>query len=129
MAGINCRHCLNICKITCEMTKHLSTCKVKQGMAHRKFLRNILFKKNNFLIAKTEAMLLLIEPIKKKKYLYTNALNKRDPALDKRDPAAINEAAELPGKSKNTKMLNVRQILPENKYTNSSRSRSEIQSI
>lgn len=48
---------------------------------------NILYKINNFPMAKAKAMLLLIQPISKKKSLYTNFLNKKDPtSINKKIP-------------------------------------------
>ena len=43
--------------------------------------------------------------------------------------ANIDEVAEIPNKSENTKMPDVRHIFSETDYTTSSQSRSEIQSI
>ena len=129
MAGIKCKHCSKVCDTTRGMTKHLSTCKVRQGMAGPTVPCDILYKTNGFLIAKAEAMLPLIEPISKKESPYTDALHKRDPAVDWRDPAGIDKAAKMLGRSEDTEMPDVRHIPPESKHTTSSRSRSRIQSI
>ena len=104
MAGIKCRHCSKVCETTRGMTKHLSTCKVRRGTARRTVPRNTLYKTNGFPMAKTEAMLPLVEPITKEESPYTDALDRRDPALDRRDPAGIDEAAEIPGRSEDTEM-------------------------
>ena len=113
------------------MTKHLSTYKVQRGTTYYTVPRDTLYKTNGFPMAKTEAMLPLVEPISKEESPYTDA-------LDRRDPVGIDEAAEMPGRSENTempgknediKMPDVRQIPPESEHTTSSRSRSGIQSI
>ena len=126
MAGMKCRYCSKVCDTTCGMTEHLSTCKVQQGTARRTVPRDTLYKINGFAMAKGEAILPLVEPISKEESLYTDALDRRDPALDLRDPAGIDEATKMPGRSEDTKMPDVRHIPPESKHTNSSRSRSGI---
>ena len=65
------------------MTKHLSTYKVQQDTAYCTVPRDTLYKTNSFPMAKTKAMLPLVEPINKKESPYTDALDKRDPALDR----------------------------------------------
>ena len=82
MAGMKCKHYLKVYDTTCGMTKYLSTCKVRQSTARRTVPRDTLYKTNGFPMAKTEAILLLVEPISKKKSPYTDALDKKDPAFD-----------------------------------------------
>ena len=129
MAGMKCRHCSKVCDIICGMIKHLSTCKVRQGTARCTVPRDTLYKTNGFPMAKAKAMLPLVESISKEESPYTDALDRRDLALDRKDPAGIDEAAEMPGRSKDTEMPDVRHIPPESKHTTSSRSRSGIKSI
>lgn len=64
-------------------------------------------------------MLLLIEPIHKKKSPSTDTLDWKNPALDRKNLANINEAAKMPGRNKDTKMPDKLHIPPENKYTTS----------
>ena len=122
MAGMKRRHCSKVCETTRGMTKHLSTCKVRRGTARRTVLCDTLYKSNSFPMAKTEAILPLVESISKEESPYTDA-------LDRKDPAGIDEAAEMPGRGEDIEMPDVRHIPPEREHTTSSRSRSGIQSI
>lgn len=83
-------------------------------------LCNILYKTNIFAIAKTEAILCLVEPICKKENLYINAFNRKDLVFNKRDSANIDETAKIFGKNKDIKMPNIRHILPKSKHIISS---------
>lgn len=76
-----------------------------------------------------EAIWLLVKPINKKESLYTDAYDRKDLALNIKDSAGIDKAAEMPSRSKNTKMLDIKLIFPKNKYNTSSWSRSEIEFI
>lgn len=80
-------------------------------------------------IVKSEVILPLVKLINKKKSLYIDVLNKKNPALDKKDLASIAEAAKMPNKNKDTKISDVSYILSNSKYMTFSWSRSEIQSI
>lgn len=82
--------------------------------------RNILYKTNDFSMTKAQAILLLIKPISKKKTLYTNALNRKD-------PAGIVE--KMLDKNKAAKMSNVKYITPKSKHITSILLRLKIQSI
>ena len=82
MAGMKSKHCSKVCETTHEMTKHLSTYKMQQGMTRRTVLHDTLYKTNGSSMAKVEAMLSLVKLISKEESLYINALNKRDLALD-----------------------------------------------
>lgn len=92
-------------------------------MAHCIILRNTLYKINIFLIAKIEAILLLVKSICKKKSPYINAFDKKNSAFNKKDLTGINKATKMPNKSKNIEMINIRHIFLENKYTISGRSK------
>lgn len=62
----------------------------------------------------------MVKPISKKENFYTNTFNKRDWALNKRDLSGINKAVEMFGRSKDTKMLDIKHIPPKSKYNISS---------
>lgn len=83
---------------------------------HYIILYNILYKINNFLIAKIKAILLLIKLISKKNCLYIDAFDKQDLTLDKKNLATINKAIEMSGRSKYIKMPDVRYISLKSKY-------------
>lgn len=74
-------------------------------------LYNILYKINNFFLAKIKVILPLIKPISKKKSLYIDI-------PDKKNPTSINE--KILNKSKIIKMLDIKPIIPKNKYITSS---------
>lgn len=74
------KHCSKIYIIIYEITKYLLTYKVQQKLAHCIVSCNILYKTNDFLITKTKAMLFLSKPINKKKSLYIDAFDRKDPA-------------------------------------------------
>ena len=80
-------------------------------------------------MAKAETMLRLVESFSKEESPYIDVLDKRDPDLDWRDMAGIDKTAEMPGKSEDTEMPDVRHISPKSKHPTSSRSRLRIQSI
>ena len=71
-------------------------------------------------MAKAEAILPLIKPTSEKESPYTDSFNKNDLALDLKDPVVIDKVAKMSGRSKNTKMANVKHIPIESKYTTSS---------
>lgn len=120
MTGMKYRHCSKKCETTCKITNYFSTCKVWQGIACYIVLYNTLHNTNNFLIAKAEAMLLLIKLISEKKSPYTDASNRKD-------PTSIDE--EILDRSEVTKMLEVKYITPKSEYITSTQSKSGIQSI
>ena len=75
-----------VCETACEITKHLSTCRMAQGTARRTILRQIQRGTNDFLtIPKAEAMFSLTEQIeriysnKEKEGLYTNNVERMHP--------------------------------------------------
>lgn len=119
---MKCRHCSKVCETTRGMTKHLSIYKVQQDTICRTVPCNTLYKTNDFPRAKAEAILLLIKPISKKKSLYIDT-------LDGKDPAGINEVAEMLGRSEDIEMQNVKHIRSKSKYITFSQSRLGIQSI
>lgn len=92
------------------MIKYLLMCKGQQNKACFIVLRNIVYKTNNFLMAEAKIILLLIEPISKKENLYRDN-------FDRKDLASINKAVKIPSRNEDTKILDVRYILFENKYT------------
>ena len=122
MAGMKYIHCSKVCETIRGMTKYFSMFKMRQGTVRRTVSRNTLYKTNGFSMAKTEAILPLVELINKEESPYTDV-------FDRRDPAGIDKAAEMPGRSEDTEMPDVRHIPPKSEYTTSSRSRSGIQSI
>lgn len=65
---------------------------------------NILYKTNSFPMAKVKVILLLVKSINKKKSPYTDALDKRDLALNKRDPASINKVTKMSRRIENIKI-------------------------
>lgn len=64
-----------MCEIIHKMTKYFSTCKMWQETLHCTVSYYILYKINNFSMAKLEAMLLLAKPISEEKSLYTDAFD------------------------------------------------------
>lgn len=77
-------------------------------------------------MVKTEAILPLVKPISEKESAYTDTLDKKDLTLDKKDTASIDEPAEMPCRSENIKMPNIRHILSRNKHTTFSQLRTRI---
>lgn len=63
------------------ISKNLLIYKIKLKIAYCIVLHNILHKTNNFLIDKKKAILLLIKLINRKKYLFSNILNKKDSTI------------------------------------------------
>lgn len=61
-------------------------------------------------------MLPLIESISKKKSLYIDIFDRKDPTLYKRNLTDIKKAIEMPCRRKNTKMPDIKHILPESKH-------------
>lgn len=108
MAGIKCRYYSKVYKTTCEMTKHLSTYKLRQGTVRYTVSRKTLYKIKHFSMAKAEVMLSLVEPISKEKSPYTDA-------PDRRDPTSIN--TKILERIEVTKMPKVKNITPKSKYT------------
>lgn len=80
-------------------------------------------------MAKVEVLLPLIKLISKKKSSYIDTLDKKDLVFDIRDLTYIDKATKMPGKNKDTKILDIRYILLESKYITFSQSKLEIQSI
>lgn len=72
-------------------------------------------------MAKSSAMILLLEPISKNKSLYIKTHNKKD-------LFSIDKTIKLLDKSKNTKMLKIRHITLESEHTTFNQSKSRIQS-
>ena len=70
MAGMKYRHFSKVYQTSRGMTKYLSTYKLRRGTARRTVPRDTLYKTNGFSIAKTEAILPLVEPISKDKSPY-----------------------------------------------------------
>lgn len=120
MAGMKCKHCSKICGITCGIIKHLSMYKMQQSKARYIVPRDSLYKTNSFLIAKAKTILPLVELISRKKSLYTDAFDRKDPVFDKIDPASINKAAQMSNKTENIKMPVVRHIFLGSEHINSS---------
>lgn len=78
---------------------------------HYIVLCNTLNKINGFLIAKVEAISLLVKLISKEKSLYievfdkrNHSFNKKNLALDSKNPASIDEAIKILNNSENIKM-------------------------
>lgn len=89
------RHYLKVCETSYRMTKHFLTCKVRQDTVHCTVSRNILYKTNNFLIAKIKALLSLIELIGKEESLYIDTLDRKDPVFNRRNSAGIDKATKM----------------------------------
>lgn len=102
------------------MTKYLSTYKIQQKKTHCIVLCNIFYKTNNFLIVKIEVKLLLAKPINKKKSLYTDIFNKKDPT---------NNDKKILDKKKVSKISEIKFITPENKHIICTLSKLDIQFI
>lgn len=75
-------------------------------MAYCIISHNTLYKTNCFLIVNAKIILSLVKLIYKKKSLYTNFCNKKDPALDKKNLSSINKL----NSSKYKKILNIKHI-------------------
>lgn len=58
-------------------------------------------------------MLSLVKFINEKKNPYTDTFHKKDSALKKKNLVGIDEAAKMPGRIENTKISDIRYILPE----------------
>lgn len=107
MASIKYGYCSKVCENSFPMTKHLLIYKMKQKIARRTVLCNILYKINNFSMAKIETMLLLAEPINKKKSLYIDTFDMKDLArIEKR----------MLDKNETVKMPEIKLIIFESKY-------------
>lgn len=65
-------------KIINRIIEHFSMSKVWQRRTCHTVQCNILHKTNNFPIAKTKAILLLVKPISEEKSLYKNAFDRRN---------------------------------------------------
>lgn len=99
------------------MTKYLSMYKVRQETVYCTFLCNILYKINDFPIAKTKAILPLAKLISKEKSPYIDA-------LDRKNLTGINK--KMSNRNKAAKISKVNFITLENKNITLTQSRSEI---
>ncbi len=86
MPSMKCSHCSKVCETAREMTKHLSTSRVRRGTVHRTIPRRIQRGTNDFLtIFEAEAMLPFTEQMeeiysyKEEGGQYTNNVEKTDP--------------------------------------------------
>lgn len=104
----------------CKMTKYFLLYKIQQETIYCIISYNTLHKTNDFSIVKAEAILLLVELISKKRSLFIDA-------PDKRDPVCIDE--EILDRTEVVKMLEVKHINFKSQHTTFTRSRSGIQSI
>lgn len=74
-------------------------------------------------------MLLLLKSISKKKCLYIDLFNKKDPVFNKNNLVSINRVIKILGKNKNIKMQGIKHIILKNKYIIFCRLRLKIQFI